>query len=39
TRKRELKDQIRDEQGLLDESESLELKEVVKKPLERDDFV
>jgi hypothetical protein len=39
TRKRELKDQIRDEQNLLDESESLELKEVVKKPLERDDFV
>jgi hypothetical protein len=39
TRKRELKDQIRKEQGLLDEPEKLELKEVVKRPLEEDGFV
>lgn len=35
-RKRELKDQIRKEKGMLDESESLELKEVIKMPLEDD---
>jgi hypothetical protein len=39
TRKRELKDQIRSEKELLDESENLELKEIVKRPLEGDDFV
>lgn len=36
-RKRELKEQIRREQNLLDEAEGLELKEIQKRPLE-DDF-
>ncbi len=39
TRKRELKEQIEREKNLLDESESLELKEMVKRPLRDDDFV
>ena len=39
TRKKELKDQIRNEKEQLGESDSLELKEVVKRPLEGDDFV
>lgn len=39
TRKKELKEQIREEQDILDEPESLELKEVVKMPLEGDGFV
>jgi hypothetical protein len=39
TRKRELKDQINKEKSLLDELDSLELKEVVKRSLEDDDFV
>lgn len=39
TRKKELKDQIQKQKGLLDESEKLELKEVVKRPLEEDGFV
>ncbi|MEL7160562.1 MAG: 2TM domain-containing protein [Bacteroidota bacterium] len=38
-RKRELKDEIRKEKELLEEAERLELKEIVKKPLEGDDFV
>ena len=38
-RKRELKAEIRKEKELLDEAERLELKEIVKKPLENDDFV
>ncbi|MFK8010340.1 MAG: 2TM domain-containing protein [Saprospiraceae bacterium] len=37
-RKRELKERIRDEKNLLDDSESLELKEIEKRPLD-DDFV
>lgn len=36
-RKRELKDRIRKERSLLDDSESLELKEIEKRPLD-DDF-
>ena len=39
TRKRELKEQIREEKRLLDESEKLELKEIQKKSLEDDDFI
>lgn len=39
TRKRELKDQIRKEKNLLDESESLELKEIEKRPLDEEDFL
>jgi hypothetical protein len=39
TRKKELKGQILEQKGLSDESEKLELKEVVKRPLEGDDFV
>lgn len=39
TRKRELKEQIRKEKELLDKAERLELREIVKKPLENDDFV
>lgn len=38
-RKRELKEEIRKEKELLDEAERLELKEIVKRPLENDDFV
>lgn len=38
-RKRELKDEIRKEKELLDEAERLELKEIVKRPLEDGDFV
>jgi len=38
-RKRELKDEIRKEKELLNEAERLELKEIVKRPLENDDFV
>lgn len=39
TRKRELKDQIRQEKNLLDEYENLELKEIDKRTLEEDDFI
>ncbi|WP_020567656.1 2TM domain-containing protein [Neolewinella persica] len=39
TRKRELKDQIRQEKDLLEEPKNLELKEIVRKPLGNDDFV
>jgi len=39
TRKRELKDQIREERMLLDEADSLELKEVIKRPLEEGDIL
>ncbi len=37
-RKRELKEEIRKEKELLDEAEKLELKEIVKKPLENNNF-
>ncbi|MFK8162231.1 MAG: 2TM domain-containing protein [Lewinella sp.] len=39
TRKRELREEIRREKSLLDGPESLELKEIVKRPLEEDDFL
>ncbi len=35
-RKRELKDRLKNEKSLLDDSEPLKLKEIVKKPLRRD---
>ncbi len=38
-RKRELREEIDKENGLLDESERLELKEPVKRPLKNDDFL
>ncbi|SER38406.1 2TM domain-containing protein [Neolewinella agarilytica] len=38
-RKRELKEEIRAEKELLEEPEGLALKDIVKKPLERDDYV
>lgn len=38
-RKRELKEEIKAEKELLEEPESLALKDIVKKPLERDDYV
>jgi len=38
-RKRALKEQIRTEKNLMEEPESLALKEIVKKPLKRDDYV
>ena len=39
TRKRELKEQIRNEKNLLDESERLELKEVEKRHLDEEDYI
>ena len=39
TRKRELKDKIRQEKNLLAEDERLELKEIEKRPLKDDDFI
>lgn len=39
TRKRELKDKIRNEKNLLDEHETLELREIEKRPLDNDDLV
>lgn len=39
TRKRELKEEIRKEKELLDGAESLELKEIIKRPLDNDNFV
>lgn len=39
TRKRELKEKLKKEKSLLDEAERLELKEIVKRPLDADDYV
>lgn len=39
TRKRELKDKIRDEKNQLDEHETLDLREVERRPLDEDEFI
>ncbi len=39
TRKKELKEKIRKEKNALEESERLELKEIVKRPLDNDGYV